>query len=122
MTYLPLAARVFLALVFLNAGINHLSNFQNFAQGIADKGLPLATVLAAGTVVFQILGAIALIIGFKSKLGALLLIVFLVPATLLYHPPTTDLTQFLKNLGLIGGLMMVMAYGPGLISVDGRDA
>ena len=122
MTYLPLAARICLALIFLNAGVNHLTGFQGFVQTIASKNLPLPAVLAAGTVCFQLLGAIALIIGFKARIGALLLILFLIPATLFFHPPTTDLTNFLKNLSLIGGLLMVMAYGPGLISVDGSDA
>jgi len=123
MTYLPLAARVCLALIFLNAGVNHLMDFQNFAQGIADKGLPLATVMAAGTIAFQILGAISLIVGFKARLGAVLILIFLVPATLIYHPPTAAFSNnFFQNLAFMGGLLMVIAYGPGLISVDGSDA
>ena len=121
MTYVPLAARVCLALIFLKAGISHLTGFEGFVQTIAGKNLPLPAVLAAGTVAFQLLGAIALIIGFKARIGALLLILFLIPATLLFHPPANDINGFLKNLSLIGGLLMVMAYGPGLISVDGSD-
>ena len=119
MTYLPLAARIFLALIFLNSGINHLIGFSGFVPTIANKGLPIPQVLAVGAIVFLLLGSISLILGYKAKIGALLLILFLVPTTLLFHPPASDLTGFLKNLSLVGGLMMVMAYGPGLISVDG---
>ena len=119
MTYLPLAARIFLALIFLNAGINHLIGFSGFVPTIANKGLPIPQVLAVGAIVFLLLGSISLILGYKTKIGALLLILFLVPTTLLFHPPVSDLTGFLKNLSLVGGLMMVIAYGPGLISVDG---
>ena len=122
MTYLPLAARICLALVFLNSGISKLTDFQGFVPVIAGANLPFPAVLAAGTIAFQILGAIALILGFRAKIGALLLILFLIPATIFFHPPATDLTGFLSNLALIGGLLMVMAYGPGLISVDGSDA
>ncbi len=85
---------------------------------IASKGLPLPQVLAAGTVAFLLLGSVSLILGYKAKIGALLIILFLVPATLAFHPIATDLSGFLKNLALIGGLMMVIAYGPGLISID----
>ncbi len=118
MNYLPLAARIFLALIFLNAGIGHLLSFQEFVPTIASKGLPFPTVLAAGTVAFLLLGSLSLIIGYKAKIGALLIILFLIPATLFFHPIPADLSNFLKNLALIGGLMMVIAYGPGLLSVD----
>lgn len=122
MTYVPLAARIFLALVFLNSGIGHLMNFSEFVPTIASKGLPLPQVLAAGTVAFLLLGSLSLILGFKARIGALLIILFLVPATLFFHPITSDLSGFLKNLALIGGLMMVIAYGPGLISLDAGKA
>lgn len=122
MTYLPLAARVCIALIFLNAGINHLTGLSEFTATIASKNLPLPSVLAIGTVIFQILGAISVIIGFKSKIGAGLLILFLIPATIFFHPPTTDLTGFLRNVSMMGGLLMVIAYGPGLISVDGSQS
>lgn len=119
MTYVPLAARIFLALIFLNSGIKHLLGFSEFVPTIASKGLPLPGILAVGAIAFLLLGSVALILGYKAKIGALLLILFLVPTTLAFHPVTTDPTGFLRNLALIGGLMMVMAYGPGLISLDG---
>ncbi len=122
MTYLPLAARICIALIFLNAGINHLSSFQEFVPTIASKGLPIPLVLAIGAIACLLLGSLSLILGFKTKIGALLLILFLIPTTLLFHPFTTDLGNFLKNLALIGGLLMVISYGPGLISVDGAKS
>ncbi len=119
MAYLPLAGRICLALIFLNSGINHLTGFQGLVSAISEKGLPAAPVLAVGTVVFLLLGAISLVLGYKTKVGAVLLILFLIPTTLLFHPLPGDLTGFLKNLALIGGLLMTIANGPGLISVDG---
>jgi len=116
--YFPLAARICLSLIFLNSGIKHLLGFSGFVDVIASKGLPLAGLLAVGTIVFQLLGAVALLVGYKAKIGAWLLILFLIPATLAFHSPTADWTGFLKNLSLIGGLLMVVAYGPGPVSVE----
>jgi putative oxidoreductase len=123
MKYLPLVARIALALVFLNAGIKHLIGFSGFADMIGQT-LPLAPLLAIGTIAFQLLGAAALIFGYKVNIGATLLILFLVPATLVYHNPLLDsaeLTAFLKNLGLIGGLLLVIYTGAGAASIDGAS-
>lgn len=120
MKYLPFAARICLALIFLKAGIDHWINFSSFAAYIA-KSLPLAPVLAIGTIVFQLLGGISLVLGYQIKLGALLLIIFLIPATLVFHNFVADPTQlnsFLKNVGLMGGLLLLIDSGAGAISFD----
>ena len=117
--YLALAGRICLALSFLNSGINHLNGFGGFVETIAGKGLPIPSILAVGTILFQLLGAVSLLLGYKTNIGAVLLIAFLVPATLAFHPPIGEsLTAFLRNVALIGGLLMTIANGPGLMSVD----
>jgi len=124
MKYLPLVARIALALIFLNSGIKHAIGFSGFADMIGQT-LPLAPLLAIGTIVFQILGALSLIFGYKVNIGATLLILFLIPATLVYHNPIIDgseLTPFLKNLGLIGGLLLVVYTGAGAASVDSSQS
>ena len=121
MEYIALAARICLCLIFLKAGITHLTGFGEFIKVINSQGLPLASLLAAGTVVFQLLGAVFLLIGYKTRIGAILLIVFLIPASLLFHNPIADpsqLNDFLKNLGLIGGLLMVIYAGSGALSIE----
>jgi putative oxidoreductase len=121
MKYLPLVARVALSLIFLTAGIRHLSNFPGFVDTIAQT-LPLATLLAIGAIVFLLLGSVSLIVGYKVNIGATLLILFLIPATLVYHNFIADpgqLNAFLKNLGLIGGLLLVIYTGAGALSIDG---
>ena len=123
MEYIALAARICLSLVFFKAGISHLTGFSGFVELISGQGLPLAGLLAAGTVVFQLLGAISLLIGYKANIGSILLIVFLIPASLLFHNPIADPSQindFLKNVGLIGGLLMVVYAGAGALSIDGK--
>ena len=83
--------------------------------------LPLGGLLAAGTVIFQLVGGLSLLLGYKVKIGALLLIIFLIPATLIFHNFLADASQvnaFLKNVGLIGGLLMVVYAGAGAASLD----
>ena len=120
MKYLPLAARICLALIFLKAGITHLMGFGGFADMLGQR-LALGGLLAAGTIIFQLLGSLSLLLGYKIKIGALLLIIFLIPATLIFHNFVADgeqLNAFLKNVGLIGGLLMVIYTGAGAASLD----
>ncbi|AFY68755.1 DoxX family protein [Thalassoporum mexicanum PCC 7367] len=119
--YIPLVARTFIALIFLQSAIGKITDFPGLVDTIAGKGLPLAFVMAAGTIAFQLLGSISLILGYKAKWGALLLILFLIPATIVFHNFIADPSQkiaFLKNLGLMGGALMVIAYGSGPLSLE----
>ena len=70
-----------------------------------------APLLAWAAIGVEFLGALCLVTGFKKEFGAALLVVFLVPTTLLFHSPQdpAQLNNFLKNLGLIGGLLLVVA-------------
>ena len=121
MKYLPLAARICLCIIFINSGIGKISGFTSTAEMMANKGLPIAEVLLVFTIAFQLLGGFSLLFGYKVKIGSLLLILFLIPATLVFHNPLADpaqLNAFLKNLGLIGGLLMVIYAGAGALSID----
>lgn len=124
MPYVALAARICLSLIFIRAGINHLTGFGGFTETIANLGVPLAPVAAAVSVLLLLAGSTLLLLGFKTKVGAILLIIFLIPTTLVVHNPLADpaeWTSFMKNIGLIGGLLMTIVAGPGAISLDGPD-
>ncbi|NJL01286.1 MAG: DoxX family protein [Spirulinaceae cyanobacterium RM2_2_10] len=119
--YLPLAARICLATIFLYAGTGKIFDFAGTQATMAERGLPLPGLLLLGNIVFQLVGGTLLLLGFKMRWGALLLILFLVPTTLVFHAFWADpgeTTAFLKNLGLIGGLLMSMQVGPGPVSVE----
>ena len=118
MKYVPLAARICLSLIFLKAGISHLIGYSSTVEMMAGQGLPIPDVLLIFTIIFQLLGGLALVLGYKVKIGSLLLIAFLIPATLVFHNPVGDINGFLKNIGLIGGLLMVMYAGAGALSID----
>lgn len=119
--FIPLVARTAIAVIFINSGIGKLSNFAGTQAQIADAGLPLAVLVTVFTIAFQLLGGLSLIVGYKARIGAGLLLAFLIPATLVFHNPIADptqMTQFLKNLAIIGGILMVVAYGSGPVSLD----
>lgn len=121
MEYVALAARVCLSLIFIRAGINHLITFSGFVDTISGLGVPLSPLAALLAIVFLIAGGVMILLGFKTQIGAILVILFLIPTTLVVHNPLADPSQwtaFLKNLGLIGGLLMVIYAGPGALSLD----
>ncbi len=121
MKYIPLAARICLCIIFINSGISKIFGFAATAGMMAGRGLPIPTVLLAFTIAFQLLGGFSLLLGYKVQLGSILLILFLIPATLVFHNPIgnpDELTSFLKNIGLIGGLLMTIYAGAGALSID----
>ncbi|MEB3359876.1 MAG: DoxX family protein [Synechococcales bacterium] len=126
--YLPLVGRALLSSIFLYAGINNLITFSDTQQSIAGSGLippALAGPAVLGNVFCCIVGSLSLILGFKARWGAALLIIFLVPTTLLFHQFWADPGEtiaFLKNLSLIGALVYVGYYGAGPVSLDARSA
>lgn len=121
MQFIPLIGRTFLATIFIHAAINKIFDFANTQTMMTEKGLPLAGILLGGTIVFQILGGLSLVLGYKTRLGAWLLILFLIPTTVIFHnfwDVPAEKIAFLKNLSIMGGLLMITYFGAGPVSVD----
>ena len=121
--YIPLIARVFLAVIFLRGGISHLFDSSGTQQMMAQRGLPLSRLLLLCNIISQLVGASLLLLGYKTSLGAILLILFLIPTTLVFHTNFSQEMQviaFFKNLAIIGGLLMVVYAGAGPVSLDER--
>ena len=100
-------ARLFIGLLFLVTGVMSLMNFEQTAGMIGSKGLPLAGLLAVIVIAMKIGGSAALISGKKVRYGALALIVFTILATVSFHFSWDQNVAFLKNLAIIGGLLLV---------------
>lgn len=114
-----LVARLFLCAIFLKSGINKILSPESTQQYMESMGVP--GFLLIPTVIVLLVGGISVLVGYKARFGALLLIGFLIPTTLIFHTNFADRSQeiaFLKNLGLIGGLLMVAVFGPGSLSLD----
>jgi putative oxidoreductase len=114
-------SRLLVSLIFLVGGIQKLLHFAQTQASIAQHGLPMATFCAAGATFLEIVGGLALVFGIKAKPVALILAIYLVPTTLVFHGHIGDpamLTQFLKNLAIIGGLLLIYAFDAGDITLD----
>ncbi|WP_298726323.1 DoxX family protein [uncultured Ferrovibrio sp.] len=125
----PLVGRILIALLFIPAGIGKISGFEGTVGYIASKNLPLPEVAAVGTIIVEVLVALALLIGFKARWAALILAAFTVAAAVLFHNywamsdaamAGTNKIMFYKNLAITGGLLFIAAFGPGPLSFDRR--
>ena len=125
---LSLIGRIFLAVIFVVSGFGKIAGFAGLVGAIASKGLPAAQVFAVATIVIEVGVALMLVAGWKARWAAFLLAGFTAIVTFFFHnfwavPEAQRLMaqiNFMKNLALVGGLMMVMAYGPGRLSIDKR--
>lgn len=116
-----LIGRVLLAVLFILAGVNKLTDPAGTIGYIESAGLPLAQVAYAGTVAVEILGGLALLIGFKARWAGLALALFCVATAVFFHNDfanQSEMTAFLKNLAIGGGMLFVFAFGPGKYSLD----
>lgn len=121
-------ARVLLALMFILAGLNKFAGLEGTAGYIASKGLPMPAVLAFGTALLEVVAGLALAVGFFARPAALALALFTLLATVLFHnfwamPADQAYVQqlmFMKNLAVVGGLLLVFSFGAGPASVDAR--
>ena len=119
----PLVGRIFLAVIFIVSGISKVTSFDQTVGFIASRGLPIVGLLTVLVILVEVLGSIALLIGFQARKAAVALLVFLALATLLYHMDWSkqmEMMNFLKNLAIMGGLLYVSSFGPGAMSVDKR--
>ena len=120
---LSLAARVLLSALFLMSGINKILNPADTQQYMASYGMPLTGLFLMGAIALELAGGLSVLLGYKSRWGAIALIIFLIPATLIFHTNFADqmqTIQFMKNLAILGGLLMIVQSGSGDIAIK-RD-
>lgn len=140
-----LVGRILLALIFLMSAVgNKIPNFSAVADLMKSQGVPLPSVLLTGAIVFLLVGSLSIVLGFKARIGATLLLVFLVLATYFFHDFWTwpedamwilssnsdvkmpvqqvEMISFMKNLALMGAMLFIVANGAGPMSLDERSA
>ena len=119
--FIVLIGRILLVLIFLKSGIGKIENFQGTAQYMAGYGMPYTNFFLVGAIFFELAGSITVILGYFARFGAVLLLIFLVPTTLIFHNIFVDpkmMIQFMKNMSMFGGLLVLLSYGPGRFSLD----
>ena len=124
--YGPLVGRVLLALIFIIAGFGKLTGFENTVGYITSVGLPAPQVAAVVAIIVELGGGIMLAIGWKARWAAAALFIFTLVAGMLFHAfwssPADQMQmqqiQFMKNLAIMGGMLYIVVYGAGPLSVD----
>ncbi|HRD55024.1 MAG TPA: DoxX family protein [Parachlamydiaceae bacterium] len=118
--------RLAISAIFLLAGIGKFLDYEGTSQYMLSKGLPFVPVFLVIAALVEILAALALIVGFKTRWAAFLLFLFLIPTTYIFHDfwnlgePESALQfiMFMKNLAIGGGLLYIMGAGPGSLAAD----
>jgi putative oxidoreductase len=123
LTVVPTFGRALIATVFLLSGISKLMAPAMTISYIQAVGLPLPIIAYGAAVLVEIVGGLALVVGFQTRLLALALAGFSVITAVAFHANLTDQNQFIhffKNVAMAGGLLQVLAFGAGPLSIDGR--
>jgi putative oxidoreductase len=127
MRAIPLIGRIFFALIFLQTAFNHFSG-KTIAYA-ASQNVPLASVLVPLSGVLAIVGGASIVLGYKARLGAWLIVLFLIPVTFMMHKfwAITDpmmkqmqMAMFMKNISMLGGALLITWFGSGPLSVDAQ--
>ena len=128
--YGPLAARLLIAAIFVFSGFGKITGFEGTVGYIASKGLPLPQLGAVAAIIVELGGGILLILGWKARWAAAAMLVFTVAAAVIFHDfwaaapaaAQNQMIHFMKNISMAGGLLYVVVFGSGPLSVEGDGA
>jgi putative oxidoreductase len=126
-TATPALARVLIAAIFIVSGLSKLAAPEGTIGYIASVGLPLPEVAYIGAVAVEVVGGLIFLLGYQTRLVALLLAGFTIATAVFFHNALGDQNQFIhfmKNVSIAGGFLYAAVYGGGLYSIDhliGRD-
>lgn len=121
----PLLGRILLGQIFLLSGVSKIFSFAQTAGYMASKGLPMSQLLLVLTIVIEVGGGLMIIFGWRAKIAAAVIFLWLIPVTLLFHnfwavPEAEKMAQqinFQKNLAIMGAMLFLYAFGPGPYSL-----
>jgi putative oxidoreductase len=127
--YVVLAGRLLFATIFLIAPLGHF-NSQTVGYA-AQQGVPAAGLLVPASGLVALAGALSIALGYRARIGAWLLVAFIVPVTITMHNfwavsdpmmHQMQLAMFLKNVSMLGGALLIAHFGAGPLSLDARRA
>ncbi|WP_137933729.1 DoxX family protein [Mesorhizobium comanense] len=118
-----LLGRILLAVIFLLSGFGKLTAISGTAAYFGGLGLPLPTVTAVVVGLIELLGGLAVLVGFQTRIAAWVLAIFTIATGLVAHTGWADqmqMIQFLKNLAIAGGFILLASSGAGAYSIDAK--
>ncbi len=129
MKYIVLLGRILYSAIFIMSGPGHFTS--GTIAYAASKGVPLASIAVPASGAIAILGGLSILLGFKARYGAWLIVLFLVPVTLMIHNFWTvadpmarqmQYLNFIKNVSMLGAALMIAHFGSGPLSVDKKGS
>jgi putative oxidoreductase len=125
-SFTPLAGRILMSVLFLVSGFFKIGGYSQMVGYSASKGLPMAGVAIACAAVIELACGLAIIAGFQTKIAAWILFLYLIPVTFFFHnfwamqgvEQQQNMINFLKNVAIMGGLVILATNGAGPYSVD----
>ena len=127
--YGPAAGRFLITLLFLRSAFGKITGFTAVSAMMAKKGMPFAEVFLVGAIALEVAGSLMILLGWHARLGALLLAIFLIPATLIFHnfwavdpaqlrEVINQTNHFYKNVSILGALVFIMGMGSDPLSLQ----
>lgn len=125
MKFVALIGRILFSIIFIFSGASHFS--PDTISYAAQQGLPLVAILVPLSGIMAIVGGLCILVGYKARFGAWLIVIFLVPVTLLMHAfwkivdPVEGMIEqimFFKNLSILGGALLIAYFGSGPLSLE----
>lgn len=125
-SFVTLIARWCIAAIFIFAGASKFIFFDQTAAYMASKGFTAIPLFLVGAALLELIGGLSLIFGYKTRFGAAILLLFLIPTTAIFHDfwnvagdeRALQQIMFFKNLAIFGGLLYILCDGPGGVSID----
>ncbi len=123
----PLLGRLLISQIFILSGLMKIVHFQPTVEAIRGAGLIIVpTLLAVIALLCELIGGVLILLGWKTRIGVAILMIFLFPTTLAFHnfwhyegqEQMVQMANFLKNITIYGGLLLLWSYGPGRWSFD----
>ena len=116
--HFPWLSRILMSAIFIWSGIGKIMNPVGTQEYMSAYGMKFTSILLIAAIAVEILGGLSLLLGIKPRYGAIALALFLIPATFIFHTDFSDQIQqimFMKNLAMLGGLLMLIQHGGGSI-------
>ena len=127
MKYIPLIGRILYSIIFISSGLNHIFKLSEMSQYTASMGVPLPTLATLVTGLMILAGGLSILLGYKVKIGAMLLVVFLIPTSFIAHAfwnienamqAQMQMIMFMENIAVTGGALIFFYFGTGPFSIE----
>jgi len=125
---LPFGARLLISAIFVQGALGKITGWSGQAEYMASHGMRFIPPLLAAALVIEVLGTVALLTGYQARAAAFAMFLYLGIVSVMLHnfwalsgmSAGANQTAFMKNLGIMGGLLLISAFGPGRWAIGAR--